>query len=148
MGLIHRAQNADSLFTDRGVETRSTGSASHVVERVLAKPLTDAVRSLEDDLTREEAVLRNVMYLNARTSVARVEGVETELVPLLGEACDAGLAREGITSLEELSAVLAPCYDAQSWIDAQFGADDPLIFDEQYAVKPAYYGVLDALWRR
>ena len=25
---------------------------------------------------------------------------------------------------------------------------DPLLFDEQYAVKPAYYGVLDALWRR
>jgi len=38
--------------------------------------------------------------------------------------------------------------DAYSWIDKQFGADDPLLFDEQYAVKPAYYGVLDALWRR
>jgi endo-1,4-beta-xylanase len=35
--------------------------------------------------------------------------------------------------------------DAHSWIDAQFGADDPLLFDDQYAVKPAYYGVLDAL---
>jgi GH35 family endo-1,4-beta-xylanase len=38
--------------------------------------------------------------------------------------------------------------DAHSWIDAQFGADDPLLFDDQYAAKPAYYGVLDALWRR
>jgi len=38
--------------------------------------------------------------------------------------------------------------DAHSWIDAQYGADDPLLFDEQYRVKPAYYGVLDALWRR
>lgn len=38
--------------------------------------------------------------------------------------------------------------DAHSWIDAQFGLDDPLLFDEQYAAKPAYYGVLDALWRR
>ena len=38
--------------------------------------------------------------------------------------------------------------DAHSWIDAQFGADDPLLFDEQYAAKPAYSGVLDALWRR
>jgi endo-1,4-beta-xylanase len=38
--------------------------------------------------------------------------------------------------------------DAHSWIDAQFGADDPLLLDEQYAAKPAYYGVLDALWRR
>jgi GH35 family endo-1,4-beta-xylanase len=38
--------------------------------------------------------------------------------------------------------------DAHSWIDAQFGADDPLLFDEQYNAKPAFYGVLDALWRR
>jgi endo-1,4-beta-xylanase len=38
--------------------------------------------------------------------------------------------------------------DAYSWIDAQFGADDPLLFDEQYGAKPAYYGVLDALLRR
>src|ERR1700736_5937536 len=38
--------------------------------------------------------------------------------------------------------------DAHSWINGQFGADNPLLFDEQYAAKPAYYGVLDALWRR
>ena len=38
--------------------------------------------------------------------------------------------------------------DAHSWIDSQFGPDDPLLFDEQYAPKPAVYGVLDAFWRR
>jgi GH35 family endo-1,4-beta-xylanase len=38
--------------------------------------------------------------------------------------------------------------DAHSWIDAQFGADDPLLFDEQYAPKPAFYGVFDAFMRR
>jgi len=38
--------------------------------------------------------------------------------------------------------------DAHSWIDAQFGADDPLLFDDQYGAKPAYYGVQDALLRR
>ena len=38
--------------------------------------------------------------------------------------------------------------DAHSWIDNQFGPDDPLLFDEQYAPKPAFYGVLDALLRR
>ncbi len=38
--------------------------------------------------------------------------------------------------------------DAHSWIDAQFGADDPLLFDDQYGAKPAYYGVFDALSRR
>jgi len=38
--------------------------------------------------------------------------------------------------------------DAHSWIDQQFGADDPLLFDEQYAAKPAFFGVEDALLRR
>ena len=38
--------------------------------------------------------------------------------------------------------------DAHSWINGQFGADNPLLFDEQYAAKPAYFGVLDALRRR
>ncbi|MGB2713255.1 MAG: endo-1,4-beta-xylanase [Vicinamibacterales bacterium] len=38
--------------------------------------------------------------------------------------------------------------DAYSWIDRQYGADDPLLFDEQYAPKPAFYGVIEALLRR
>jgi endo-1,4-beta-xylanase len=38
--------------------------------------------------------------------------------------------------------------DAYSWIDRQYGADDPLLFDEQYAPKPAFYGVFDAFMRR
>ena len=38
--------------------------------------------------------------------------------------------------------------DAHSWIDATFGADDPLLFDEQYRAKPAFFGVLDALLGR
>jgi endo-1,4-beta-xylanase len=35
--------------------------------------------------------------------------------------------------------------DAHSWIDSFFGPDDPLLFDEAYRPKPAFYGVLDAL---
>ncbi|MET0553145.1 MAG: endo-1,4-beta-xylanase [Vicinamibacteria bacterium] len=35
--------------------------------------------------------------------------------------------------------------DRHSWIDAFFGPDDPLLFDDAYGVKPAYQGVLDAL---
>ena len=37
--------------------------------------------------------------------------------------------------------------DAYSWIDNQFGPDDPLLFDEQYTAKPAFFGVLEALRR-
>jgi endo-1,4-beta-xylanase len=35
--------------------------------------------------------------------------------------------------------------DAHSWIDEFAGSDDPLLFDESLAPKPAYFGVIDAL---
>ncbi|HEX6739483.1 MAG TPA: endo-1,4-beta-xylanase, partial [Vicinamibacteria bacterium] len=35
--------------------------------------------------------------------------------------------------------------DRYSWIDAFYGPDDPLLFDEAYRAKPSYFGVLDAL---
>jgi GH35 family endo-1,4-beta-xylanase len=38
--------------------------------------------------------------------------------------------------------------DAHSWIYGQYGPDAPLLFDAQYAPKPAFYGVLDALMKR
>ena len=38
--------------------------------------------------------------------------------------------------------------DAHSWIDGFFGADDPLLFDEQYRAKPAFFGVQDAFLGR
>ena len=38
--------------------------------------------------------------------------------------------------------------DLYSWIDSLFGPDDPLLFDETYAAKPAFFGVQDALRRR
>jgi endo-1,4-beta-xylanase len=38
--------------------------------------------------------------------------------------------------------------DAHSWIYGTYGPDAPLLFDAQYAPKPAFFGVLDALMRR
>ena len=38
--------------------------------------------------------------------------------------------------------------DAHTWITSTFGPDAPLLFDAQYAPKPAFFGVLDALARR
>ncbi len=38
--------------------------------------------------------------------------------------------------------------DAHTWVDAAFGPDDPLLFDEQYRAKPAFFGVDDAYLRR
>lgn len=33
--------------------------------------------------------------------------------------------------------------DAHSWVDSTFGADDPLLFDDTYQRKPAYFGYVD-----
>jgi GH35 family endo-1,4-beta-xylanase len=38
--------------------------------------------------------------------------------------------------------------DAHSWVDSFFGPDDPLLFDEQYRAKPAFFGVQDAFLGR
>jgi endo-1,4-beta-xylanase len=38
--------------------------------------------------------------------------------------------------------------DAHTWVDAAFGPDDPLLFDERYYAKPAFLGVQDAYLRR
>lgn len=38
--------------------------------------------------------------------------------------------------------------DAHSWVDDFFGPDDPLLFDEQYRPKPAFFGVEDAFLGR
>lgn len=35
--------------------------------------------------------------------------------------------------------------DAASWVDSFFGPDDPLLFDDEYKMKPAYYGVNEAM---
>ena len=38
--------------------------------------------------------------------------------------------------------------DAHTWVDGAFGPDDPLLFDEQYRTKPAFFGVEDAFLGR
>ena len=38
--------------------------------------------------------------------------------------------------------------DAHTWIDGAFGPDDPLLLDEQYRAKPAFFGVEDAFLQR
>ncbi len=35
--------------------------------------------------------------------------------------------------------------DAHSWIDSTYGEDDPLLYNEQYEKKPAWFGLMDGL---
>ena len=73
------------------------------------------------------------------TPQTRLDDAEVRLSTLVG-VCVAEPRCDGVT--------FWGFTDAHSWIDAQFGADDPLLFDDNYGTKPAYNGVLDALSRR
>lgn len=61
--------------------------------------------------------------------------VQKQIYQRVAAACAQVEACEGITTWGFT--------DAHSWIDATFGADDPLLFDDAYQKKPAYFGYVD-----
>ena len=65
---------------------------------------------------------------------ARKFAVQKQIYQRVAAACMAVDNCEGITTWGFT--------DAHSWVDQQFGADDPLLFDENYERKPAYYGLV------
>lgn len=82
----------------------------------------------------------NISELDVR--VARVPGnrarklaVQKQIYQRMATACVQSTACTGITTWGFT--------DKHSWVDLTFGADDPLLFDEQYQKKPAYYGYID-----
>lgn len=82
----------------------------------------------------------NVSELDVR--IARLAGttahrraVQKQVYQRVAAACVASAACEGVTTWGFT--------DKYSWIDSTFGADDPLLLDENYQRKPAYYGYVD-----
>ncbi len=61
--------------------------------------------------------------------------VQKQIYQRVAAACAAVEGCEGITTWGFT--------DAHSWVDSTFGADDPLLFDEAYQKKPAYFGYID-----
>lgn len=65
---------------------------------------------------------------------ARKLAVQKQVYQRIAAACMAADNCEAITTWGFT--------DAHSWVDQQFGSDDPLLFDENYQRKPAYYGLV------
>jgi GH35 family endo-1,4-beta-xylanase len=63
--------------------------------------------------------------------------VQKQIYQRIAAACSQVEACEGLTTWG--------FSDAHSWIDATFGPDDPLLFDDLYQKKPAYFGYVDGL---
>jgi endo-1,4-beta-xylanase len=98
------------------------------------------------------ANIHRLAELGLRVNVSEMD------VRIRGLPADAGLERQRQVYRDVVAVCVAEprCEavtlwgftDAHSWIDATFGADDPLPFDELYRAKPAFYGLRDALLGR
>jgi GH35 family endo-1,4-beta-xylanase len=103
-------------------------------------PPTEA--QLRDNFARFEALGLSVNVSELDVQVRDVLGTRADKLALQKQiyhrvvaACRATDACEAVTTWG--------LTDKYSWIDATFGPDDPLPFDEALARKPAYYGMVD-----
>ncbi|MDB4974969.1 MAG: hypothetical protein JWN48_3310 [Myxococcaceae bacterium] len=119
VGLIHRGSSSASDLNADSVLFSSLGTASASLVQALDAPLPAVMVSTQASVSAGFVVQHNEAYLNAHAATALVDGVKTDVLTLLGDACDAALTQDGFTSPEELSSVLTPCSDAQSWIECR-----------------------------
>ena len=119
VGLLHRGPTSEDLFSQTGVDMYSTGTASAPIVAVLAAPPSPPVVSTAAATTKEQFLANDFIYLNAHVATVTVDGMSISAIPILGEACDAALARTDFTSPDDLDSALTPCYQAETWIDCR-----------------------------
>ena len=127
---------------DRGIPIDGVGLQMHVTATGYppAADIAANIRRLADlglqvNLSEMDVRVRDVAG-DAAAKLARQRQVYREIVA----ACLSVPRCEAVT--------LWGFTDAHSWIDGTFGADDPLVFDEQYRAKPAFFGMQDAFLGR
>ena len=125
VGLLHRGPTSEDLFSETGVDMYSTGTASAPIVAVLAAPPSPPVVSTTAATTKEQFLANDFIYLNAHVATVTVDGMSISAIPILGEACDAALARTDFTSPSDLDSALMPCYQAETWIDCRGNSSVP-----------------------
>jgi endo-1,4-beta-xylanase len=122
---------------DEGVPIHGVGLQMHL--RATHPPEPDAVRANVARLTALGLEVRisemdvRIRHVRRRDPLAVQRRVYHDAIAACAETPGfAGLTVWGVS-------------DAHSWIAARFGEDDPLLFDADYAPKPAYFGARDAL---
>ncbi len=130
-GLKERGVPIDGVGLQMHVNAASYPSAADVAANI--RRLADL--GLQVNISEMDVQVRNVPG-DAAAKLARQRQVYREVVA----ACLTVPRCEAVT--------LWGFTDAHSWIDSFFGADDPLVFDEQYRAKPAFYGMQDVFLGR
>jgi V8-like Glu-specific endopeptidase len=120
VGIIHRGPVDEGLFTSDGAVTYSIGTASAPIAAAMKAPLPPEMISTVASTTAAAVVAANTVYLNAHVSTYRLAaGGTASILSALGDACDAGLAGTNYAAPEDLTAALAPCSAAESWIECR-----------------------------
>jgi hypothetical protein len=120
VGILHRGPTSEDLFTEDGVNMYSIGTASAPIAAAInALTLPAAMISIAAPTTLDQFLANSDVYMNSRTTMVSVGGTLTDALSLLGQACDAGLARQNFESPDDMWTALSPCYAAERWIDCR-----------------------------
>jgi V8-like Glu-specific endopeptidase len=119
VGILHRGPTAQDLVSNSGIDEYSVGTASDALIQGMSAPLPPAMRSIAAPVTDDEVAQNQAVYLNARVQTAMVNGTAKPVLSSLGAQCDLGLARQDYASPDDLSNALAPCSQAELWIECR-----------------------------
>lgn len=121
VGLIHHSITGNDLVTAEGADETSNGTPSDLLEAAMGEPLPASMISVLATTTAARVVANDFVYLNGNTANVTADGVVTNVLSLLGTACDAAIASADTTVklFDALGTALQPCFDATQWIECR-----------------------------
>jgi hypothetical protein len=124
VGIIHRGATGEDLITGAGVNVTSIGTASGALTAAMSAPLPAVMVSMAAPTTAAALLSHDLVYLNGGMGgvPVMVDGTARTVLSVLGDACDAALARTDFVSPDDLTSALTPCNDATRWIECRVDA--------------------------
>jgi V8-like Glu-specific endopeptidase len=119
VGIIHRSPTGEDLVSTEGDDIYSIGTASAPILAVMSAPLPSSMISTAANTDAGAVTDDDLVWLNGRAQNASVDGMSESVLSVLGTACDEALAAANYDSPDALSAALAPCNDAMTWIECR-----------------------------
>ncbi len=128
-------------LVDQGVPVHGVGLQMHL-DAAAGRPAPDAIAANVARLTAHGLTVR-ISEMDVRVRRVRRRRHEDPLAVQCAVYHDAIAACAGSPGFAGVT--FWGVTDSHSWIDTRFGEDDPLLFDADYAPKPAYFGARAAL---
>jgi hypothetical protein len=119
VGILHRGPTTLDLVSPSGVDVYSIGTASSAIIPAMGAPLPPTMWSINAQATDDDVAKHQVLYLNARAPNATVNATSRPVLTSLGVACDGALSRQNYLSPDDLERGLAPCTQAELWIECR-----------------------------